>query len=148
MTVAQVHGKVSLPHTAGTRTLGQMLREQPLGALGALVLVTMTLLAIGAPFFAPFDPWFGLSVSVECAAGMGAVLGKPLEKRHAVDLASACGGVAPDGADCAHDTLGHAGGVGRRLHPNRPCQRPLGVVGGDASRPSQWHAAGRDLDWV
>ena len=39
--------------------LTRLLREQPLGALGALVLLTMAFLAICAPFFAPFDPTQG-----------------------------------------------------------------------------------------
>jgi len=48
--------EISVPRSSRMRTLGRMLREQPLGALGALVLLAMTILAIGAPFFAPFDP--------------------------------------------------------------------------------------------
>jgi peptide/nickel transport system permease protein len=41
---------------AWTATLARILRTQPLGALGALVLLTMALVAIFAPWIAPFDP--------------------------------------------------------------------------------------------
>ena len=33
-----------------------MAREQPLGALGAIALIVMAIVAIGAPYIAPFDP--------------------------------------------------------------------------------------------
>lgn len=36
-----------------------MARRKPLGAAGALILLTMTVLAIGAPVFAPYDPVVG-----------------------------------------------------------------------------------------
>jgi peptide/nickel transport system permease protein len=36
--------------------LTRLLRRQPLGAFGALILVTMTVAAIAAPYIAPFDP--------------------------------------------------------------------------------------------
>ena len=39
--------------------LVQAAREQPLGAIGALVLITMAVLAIGAPWIAPYDPTEG-----------------------------------------------------------------------------------------
>ena len=54
-----VHGEVSVVQGDGMHVLTRLLREQPLGALGALVLLTMAFLAICAPFFAPFDPTQG-----------------------------------------------------------------------------------------
>ena len=56
---AVVHGKVMVPQGDGMHVLTRLMREQPLGALGALVLLTMAFLAICAPFFAPFDPTQG-----------------------------------------------------------------------------------------
>lgn len=41
------------------RSLRRMVREQPLGAAGAVVLLIMVLAAIGAPVIAPFDPTQG-----------------------------------------------------------------------------------------
>jgi len=41
---------------AGLRALRRFVGEQPLGAVGALVLIFMAVVAIGAPYFAPFDP--------------------------------------------------------------------------------------------
>ncbi|MEO8441111.1 MAG: ABC transporter permease, partial [Betaproteobacteria bacterium] len=49
---------------APLRVLGRLVREQPLGALGALVLAAMTVIAIGAPYFAPFDPSQGSSATL------------------------------------------------------------------------------------
>jgi len=42
-----------------TRRTLQAAREQPLGAFGAVVLVVMAVLAIGAPWIAPYDPTEG-----------------------------------------------------------------------------------------
>ena len=41
------------------RSLRRMVREQPLGTAGAVVLLIMVLAAIGAPVIAPFDPTQG-----------------------------------------------------------------------------------------
>ena len=41
------------------RALGRMAREQPLGAMGVIVLAVMAIVAIGAPYIAPFDPTQG-----------------------------------------------------------------------------------------
>ncbi|MBL8385750.1 MAG: ABC transporter permease [Burkholderiales bacterium] len=49
------------------RTLARIAREQPLGAFGALVLLVMVVVAIGAPVFAPFDPTQGDAASLNSA---------------------------------------------------------------------------------
>ena len=48
---------VSLPQTLSSwRLAGRIVAEQPLGALGAIVLPVMAIVAVGAPYIAPFDP--------------------------------------------------------------------------------------------
>lgn len=59
----------ALPQASRMRSLGRMAREQPLGALGAMVLLTMVILAIGAPTFAPFDPTQGDSAALNSPPG-------------------------------------------------------------------------------
>ena len=49
------------------RALARMARGQPLGAAGALVLLIMTVFAIGAPWLAPFDPTQGDSAALGVA---------------------------------------------------------------------------------
>ena len=49
------------------RNLRRMVREQPLGAAGAVVLLIMTLAAIGAPLIAPFDPTQGDAAALNSA---------------------------------------------------------------------------------
>ncbi len=49
------------------RTLRRMVREQPLGAAGAVVLLIMVLAAIGAPVIAPFDPTQGDAAALNSA---------------------------------------------------------------------------------
>lgn len=52
---------------ARLRTLWRMVREQPLGAAGAVVLLIMMLAAIGAPLIAPFDPTQGDAAALNSA---------------------------------------------------------------------------------
>ena len=52
---------------ARLRTLRRMVREQPLGAAGAVVLLIMVLAAIGAPVIAPFDPTQGDAAALNSA---------------------------------------------------------------------------------
>lgn len=52
----------TLAHPPASGRMGQLIatvREQPLGALGAVVLITMAVLAMGAPWIAPYDPTEG-----------------------------------------------------------------------------------------
>jgi peptide/nickel transport system permease protein len=52
----------TLAHPLASGRMGQLIatvREQPLGALGAVVLITMAVLAMGAPWIAPYDPTEG-----------------------------------------------------------------------------------------
>lgn len=51
----------------GWSGLGRFCAEQPLGAIGAIVLIVMAIVAVGAPYIAPFDP----------AQGDPATLGSP-----------------------------------------------------------------------
>ena len=45
--------------SCGAHKVGRLIRNYPLGALGALILLIMTLAAIFAPLVAPFDPTLG-----------------------------------------------------------------------------------------
>lgn len=56
VTVAAAGTPSAARHASRLRTLGRIVLQQPLGAMGAIVLVVMTIVAIGAPYFAPFDP--------------------------------------------------------------------------------------------
>lgn len=47
----------------------RLAREQPLGAAAAAVLLTMAVLAIGAPYLAPFDPTQGDSAALSAPPG-------------------------------------------------------------------------------
>ena len=38
------------------RVAVRIIREQPLGVIGAIVLIFMAIVAVGAPWIAPFDP--------------------------------------------------------------------------------------------
>lgn len=44
---------------ASQSRLGRMTRAQPLGAVGAVILLTMVVIAVAAPVVAPFDPTLG-----------------------------------------------------------------------------------------
>lgn len=60
MPVASADGAAALlleaPREGRVRTLGRLVRRQPLGAAAGVVLLTMVVLAVGAPYLAPFDP--------------------------------------------------------------------------------------------
>lgn len=59
---------VSLPQTLSSwRLAGRIVAEQPLGALGAVVLLAMAILAVGAPYIAPFDPSQGDPAALSAA---------------------------------------------------------------------------------
>ncbi len=68
-TASAVLADVSVPPAGRMRNLKRMVRQQPLGALGALVLLAMAILAIGASFFAPFDPAQGDSTALNSPPG-------------------------------------------------------------------------------
>jgi peptide/nickel transport system permease protein len=53
--------------TTWPRLIARFAREQPLGTIGALVLLVMAVLAIGAPYLAPFDPSQGDSSALSAA---------------------------------------------------------------------------------
>src|SRR4051794_14145070 len=66
MSSVAAHDAIPAPEHPGTTrrtrrrsTLMRLLRRQPLGALGALILAVMTLAAIAAPYIAPHDPTTG-----------------------------------------------------------------------------------------
>lgn len=61
-----------------TRRTLQAAREQPLGAFGAVVLVVMAVLAIGAPWIAPYDPTEGNAALLERATQRCALAGHHL----------------------------------------------------------------------
>lgn len=53
--------------TSWPRLIARFAAEQPLGTIGALVLLVMAVLAIGAPYLAPFDPSQGDSSALSAA---------------------------------------------------------------------------------
>src|SRR3972149_10101836 len=57
------------------RALGRMAREQPLGAMGVIVLAVMAIVAIGAPYIAPFDPTQGDAAALSSPPNAGNWLG-------------------------------------------------------------------------
>ena len=61
--------EVGVPSEGRMHTLKRMVREQPLGAMGAVVLLAMAILAVGAPFFAPFDPAQGDATALNSPPG-------------------------------------------------------------------------------
>jgi|SRR5581483_865038 len=56
---AGFHPAVALTQPGRVRRLLGLVRRQPLGALGAIVIIVMALAAIFAPYIAPFDPTVG-----------------------------------------------------------------------------------------
>ena len=65
--VAGAAGADFAPAPGHLRTLARMAREQPLGAAGAVVLLVMLVVAIGAPVIAPFDPTQGDATALNSA---------------------------------------------------------------------------------
>lgn len=59
MTATGLIGCIAPPGTSRWQRLGSAARRQPLGLMGAVVLVLMALSAIVAPIIAPFDPTAG-----------------------------------------------------------------------------------------
>jgi len=59
VTVAAASTPSAARQASRLRALGRMAREQPLGAMGVIVLAVMAIVAIGAPYIAPFDPTQG-----------------------------------------------------------------------------------------
>ena len=75
VTVAAASTPSAARQASRLRALGRMAREQPLGAMGVIVLAVMAIVAIGAPYIAPFDPTQGDAAALSSPPNAGNWLG-------------------------------------------------------------------------